>query len=94
MSGFQEILLVAVILLGILFIPRMLPRKGAQTPTRPAMVISRNLRVAIAASVIYPIVAAAFLQPWRNDLILFLYAGMGPVLLGWLFYWVHTGRKK
>jgi hypothetical protein len=58
------------------------------------MVISRNLRVAIAASVIYPIVAAAFLQPWRNDLILFLYAGMGPVLLGWLFYWVHTGRKK
>mgnify|MGYP000319884887 FL=1 len=94
MSGFQEILLVAVILLGILFIPRMLPRKGAQTSTRPAMVISRNLRVAIAASVIYPIVAAAFLQPWRNDLILFLYAGMGPVLLGWLFYWVHTGRKK
>lgn len=94
MSGFQEILLVAVILLGILFIPRMLPRKGAQTSTRPAMVISRNLRVAIVASVIYPIVAAAFLQPWRNDLILFLYAGMGPVLLGWLFYWVHTGRKK
>ena len=94
MSGFQEILLVAVIFLGILFVPRMLPRKGAQTSTRPAMVISRNLRVAIAASVIYPIVAAAFLQPWRNDLILFLYAGMGPVLLGWLFYWVHTGRKK
>lgn len=94
MSGFQEILLVAVILLGILFLPRMLPRKGAQTPTRPAIVISRNLRIAIAASVIYPIVAAAFLQPWRNDLIPFLYAGVGPVLLGWLVYWVYTGRRK
>jgi hypothetical protein len=94
MSGFHEILLVAVILLGILFLPRMLPRKSTQTPTRSAIVISRNLRVAIAASVIYPIVTAAFLQPWRKDLILFLYAGVGPVLLGWLFYWVYTGRKK
>jgi len=94
MSGFQEILLVAVIFLGILFVPRMMSRKGAPTSPRPVVVISRNMRLAIAASVIYPIVAAAFLQPWRNDLILFLYAGMGPVLLGWLFYWVHTGRKK
>ena len=94
MSGFHEILLVAVILLGILFLPRMLPRKGAQTSTRPAIVISRNLRIAIAASVIYPIVAAAFLQPWRKDPILFLYTGVGPVLLAWLFYWVFNGRKK
>lgn len=94
MSGFQEILLVAVILLGILFVPRMLPRRERQASTRPAIVIPRNLRIAIAATVIYPAVAAAFLQPWRKDLILFLYAGMGPVLLGWLSYWVFTGRKK
>ncbi len=94
MSGFHEILLVAAILLGILFLPRMLQKKGAQASTRPAIVISRNLRIAIAASVIYPIVAAAFLQPWRKDMILFLYAGVGPVILGWLFYWVFTGRKK
>ena len=94
MSGFHEILLVAAILLGILFLPRMMPGKGAKTSTRPAIVISRNLRVAIAASVIYPVMAAAFLQPWRKDLIPILYAGVGPVLLGWLIYWVYTGRKK
>jgi hypothetical protein len=94
MPGFQEILLVAVILLGLLFVPRMLPRKGAQTSARPAIVISRNLRVAIAASVIYPVVAAAFMQPWRKDLLLFLYTGLGPVLLGWLLYWVFTGHRK
>ena len=94
MSGFHEILLVAAILLGILFIPRMMPRKGAPVHARPAMVISRNLRIAIAASVIYPAIVAAFTQPWHKDLIVFLYAGVGPVLLGWLFYWVHTGRKK
>ena len=94
MSGFHEILLVAAILLAILFLPRMMPRKNVQTSTRPAIVISRNMRVAIAASVLYPVVTAAFLQPWRKDLILFLYAGMGPVLIGWLLYWVFSGRKK
>ena len=94
MSGFQEILLIAVILLGILFVPRMMPRKGVQMPARPALVLSRNMRVAIAASAIYPAIVAAFLQPWRQDLILYLYTGAGPVILGWLFYWVLTGRKK
>jgi len=94
MSGFHEILLVAAILLGILFVPRMMSRKDVQTSTRPAIVISRNMRVAIAASVLYPAAIAAFLQPWQKDLILFLYVGVGPVLLGWLLYWVITGRKK
>ena len=94
MSGFQEILLVAVIFLGILFVPRMMSRKGVPTPPRPVVVISRNMRLAIAASVIYPVVAAAWLQPWRKDLILCLYAGLGPALVGWLLYWVLAGRRK
>jgi hypothetical protein len=94
MSGFQEILLVAAILLGILFVPRIMSRRDTQTPVRLAMVVTRKLRVAIAASVIYPAIIAAWLQPWRKDLILFLYAGGGPVLFGWLIYWVLTGRKK
>jgi hypothetical protein len=94
MSGFQEILLVAVIFLGILFVPRMMSRKGAPTSPRPVVVISRNMRLAIAASMIYPAIAAAWLQPWRNDLIFFLYAGLGPVFVGWLLYWVLAGRRK
>ena len=94
MSGFHEILLVAAILAGILFVPRMMPKRIAQTPPRQAVVISRNMRIAIAASVIYPVLAAAFFQPWRKDLIMFLYLGAGPVLLGWLLYWVIAGRKK
>ncbi len=94
MSGFHEILLVAAILLGILFIPRMMPGKNVQTSRRLAIVISLNMRVAIVASALYPAVTAAFLHPWRKDLILFLYAGVGPVLVGWLLYWVFTGRKK
>ena len=94
MTGFQEILLIAAILLGILFVPRMLPGKASQGPRRPAMVISRKMRVSMAASVIYPVVVAAFLQPWRRDPTLFFYAGAGPVALGWLAYWALSGKKK
>ena len=94
MSGFQEILVVVVILLGILFVPRMMPRNNDRPPVRPKKAISRNMRIFIAASVVYPLVAAAIIQPWHNDMIFFLYAGGGPVVLGWLFFWILSGRKK
>ena len=58
------------------------------------VVISRNIRMAIAASVIYPAILAAWLQPWRKDPIFFHYAGLGPVFVGWLLYWVLAGRRK
>jgi hypothetical protein len=50
--------------------------------------------MAIAASVIYPGLIAAILQPWKGDLARFLYLGLGPVVLGWLLYWVMDGFKK
>ena len=94
MSGFHEILLVGVILLAILFVPRMIPKRIDNKPKQVPIVLSRNIRMAIAASFLFPIVMAGFLQPWRKDLIPFLYIGLGPVILGWLLYWIKTGRKK
>ena len=94
MSGFQEILVVAVILMGILFLPRILPGRIEQRPTHPARLLSRKMRLAIVASIIYPAIAALFLQPWHGDVMMFLYAGLGPVALCWLGYWAFTGRKK
>ncbi len=94
MSGFQEILLVAAILIGILFVPRMMSRRIEQGPKQPSLTLSRNVRLAVVASIIYPAIAAAFLQPWSRDVVIFLYVGLGPVVLGWLVYWVITGRKK
>jgi hypothetical protein len=94
MSGFQEILLVAVILMGILFLPRIMPGRIEQRPKPSAAVLSRNMRLAIAASIIYPAIAALFLQPWRRDVVMYMYAGLGPVVLGWLGYWAFTGRKR
>ena len=64
-SGIQEILVLVIIILGILFLPRILNRGQEQRPTvpRPAIVVSGKMRLAIAASVLWPAVMAAFMQP-------------------------------
>jgi hypothetical protein len=95
-SGIQEILLLVIIILGILFLPRILNRgaEPRQAALRPAIVISGKMRLAVAASVIWPAAVAAFLQPWKQDFSRYLYLGIGPVALIWIIYWVYTGFRK
>ena len=92
-SGIQEILVLVAIILGILFLPRILNRGQEKNPAapKPVEVLSGKIRMAIAASVLWPAAIAAFMQPWKNDLFLFLYIGLGPVILGWIIFWVYTG---
>ncbi|MEN8133063.1 MAG: hypothetical protein ABFS45_23365 [Pseudomonadota bacterium] len=95
MAGIREILVLAVIILGVLLIPRLIPRKEtARRAVSPALVLSGKLRLAIAASLGWPTIMAAFLQPWLNDPILYLYIGIGPVVLGWMLYWVLMGYRQ
>jgi len=96
-SGIQEILVLVAIILGILFLPRILNRgqEGKKTAApRPAVVISGRMRLAMAASVLWPAAIAAFMQPWKSDLYGFLYIGLGPVIIGWIIFWVYTGFLK
>jgi sterol desaturase/sphingolipid hydroxylase (fatty acid hydroxylase superfamily) len=95
-SGIQEILLLVIIILGILFLPRILNRgsESRQVAPRPAIVISGKMRLAVAASAIWPAMMAVFLQPWKQDLSRYLYLGVGPVALIWIIYWVLTGFRK
>ena len=95
-SGIQEILVLVVIILGILFLPRILNRgqeKKSAVP-RPAIVISGKMRLAIAASVLWPAVMAVFMQPWQKDLFHYVIIGICPVALVWIIYWVLTGFRK
>lgn len=94
MSGVNEILLVAAIVAAIFFVPRMMPAKRQIPIARRPVVMSAKARLAVAASVVYPFAAAAYFQPWKNDLVIYLYLGVGPVALGWLLYWVYTGLRK
>ncbi len=95
-TGIQEILVLVVIILGILFLPRILNRgqESRQAESGPLFVLSGKMRLAIAASILWPAVIAALMQPWKKDLFPFLYLGLGPVVLVWIIYWVFTGFRK
>ena len=95
-SGIQEILVLVIIILGILFLPRILHRGQEARPVavKPAPGLSGRMRLALAASVLWPALTAAYLQPWKQDFLKFLYSGPGPVLFFWILYWVITGFKK
>jgi hypothetical protein len=92
-SGIQEILVLVAIIVGVIFLPRILNRGQVQrvAAPKPAVVLSGKIRLAIAASVLWTAVIAAYMQPWKNDLFPFLYVGLGPVILGWIIFWVYTG---
>ena len=93
MSGVNEILIIAAIVMGIFFAPRMMPAKRQVQVSNKLVALSGKMRLAIAISIVYPLVTAAYLQPWKNDLALFLYVGIGPVALYWLMKWVFAGIK-
>jgi len=95
-SGIQEILVLLLIILGILFLPRILNR-GQERQTvaaRPQVVLTGRMRLAIAASVLWPVLIAAFMQPWKQNLIPYLYLGFGPVAAVWIVFWVLTGFRR
>ena len=94
MSGISEILVLVIIVLAIFFIPRMMAKPEDKRPVKPAVELTGKLRLAIAASVIWPALIAAYLQPWQKDLVLFLYLGIGPVILGWGAFWIITGFRR
>ena len=95
-SGIQEILVLLAIIVGIIFLPRILNRgqENKVAATKPKVVLSGKMRLAIAASVLWPAVMAAYMQPWKHDLFPFLYIGLGPVAVGWILYWIFTGFRK
>jgi hypothetical protein len=95
MPGYQEILIISVIVAGVIFIPRMMaPRKPAPKLIRTRKSLSGHRRLAIALTIVYPLIIAAVVQPWRKDPAYFGYLGLGPVLLGWLVYWVLLGFRR
>ncbi len=94
MSGIQEILVLVVIILAIFFVPRMMARRKETVPVRRAVPLSGKMRLSIAASIFWPAMMAAILKPWHNELISFLYIGIGPIALAWIVFWVFSGFRK
>ena len=81
MPGYQEILIISAIVLGVIFIPRMMePKKPAPRLVRPRKSLSGRWRLAIALSIVYPLAAAAVTHPWDTSPFAFGFIGLGPVL--------------
>ena len=94
MLGLQEIFIIAALILGLLFIPRILAGRRPQRVAEPKIRLSGKMRMAVTASAVFPALSAAYFQPWRKDQVMFLYIGIGPVVLAWLLYWVSVGFKR
>lgn len=96
MPGINEILILAVIVVGFLLLPRMTGRGEEVIPVSatPVVEISGTMRLAIAASLLWPAAAAVYLEPWKGNLITFLLIGPGPVVLAWTLSWVIAGFRE
>jgi hypothetical protein len=94
MFGLQEILIIIGVILGLIFIPRMINPRQVQRRTDPGVRLTGKARMAVAASLVYLALIAAYFKPWQDNQLIFVYVGVGPVALGWLVYWVLSGFKK
>jgi len=96
MSGVMEILVVVLIIVGIFMLPRIMNR-NPERDTKPqarGMRLSRRMRTAILASLLWPVALAFFLKPWNNHWVIFFYGAVGPVALAWGIFWVFSGFRK
>jgi hypothetical protein len=98
-SGLQEIAVVVLIVLGILILPRLTARKDGPRNMRVLAAPSRfaltgRTRLAIAISVLWPLLTALHFEPWHEEPIPFLCWGLGPVLIGWAAWWISAGFRK
>ncbi|MDJ0782722.1 MAG: hypothetical protein QNJ22_12165 [Desulfosarcinaceae bacterium] len=98
MSGFQEILLIVLILLAIFFIPRISARNTGSPspgplPRRLPHPLSGRLRLAILTSVVWLCGASLYFRPWQGDWVAFGAIGALPLVVAWGVYWVISGYR-
>lgn len=91
-----EILVIIAIALAIFMLPRLTGKRVEKGGSALKSVSQINgwLRLAIVASALWPASAAFFFKPWNNHWPVFLYAGVGPVVLLWGVFWVLSGFRK
>lgn len=95
MLGAQEILIISAIVVGAIVVPRVMnQKKPAPRPMLPRKKLSGLQRMAVAATIMFPLTVAAIMQPWRKDLLAYLSIGIGPVAAAWLSYWVARGFRR
>jgi hypothetical protein len=94
-SGLQEILLIVLLFVLIIFLPSRLGRGGSGNKSGKIMkALSGKVRLGIIVSAVWLSVWAVYFQPWSGEFLRFALVGPGPVILGWGALWVVDGFKK
>ena len=101
LAGIQEILSIGLIIVCIIFLPRLFGTNASKRSPKKekhsnrVQPISGKLRLAIVFSVLLPAGAALILKPWANgSWLIFIAVGIFPVIMGWAGAWVWRGFKK
>jgi len=99
LSGINEILLIAAIVLAIIFVPRITASRNGARPrvlpgVKPGFTLSGRRRFALLASFFWVAFWAVYFEPWQKEWKLFIYIGPGPVLALWGLLWSRQGLQK
>ena len=94
MAGIQEILILLVIILGIIFIPRIMAGGKVKKNVKKTFHLSGRMRLSIILSIVTPLATALVFEPWKHNLTAFILTGILPVTAGWAIFWVMSGFKK
>lgn len=100
MPGFQELLVIALIVAIIFFLPRMTsPDRRRPAPPRrrrvlPRVTLSGRIRLALVGSVFWAVAWALIDTPWQSDWRPFVFHGVLPVAMIWAMIWVIRGFNR
>ncbi len=93
MPGFQEILVLLIIISAIFFLPRIIG-STKKTEQKKTINISPQIRIMVVFSILWPFILSFFLKPWNNNVTEYLIYAFFPVLLIWSLIWIIDGFKK
>lgn len=99
-AGTQEIFVLIIIAVLVFLLPRLFSRNQSRRSTEVSLSasvskLSGRMRLAIIASILWPLSVAAYLKPWTSGTMdASFYIGIGPVILAWSIRWVVAGFRK
>ncbi len=99
-TGTQEVFVLIIIAVLLFVLPKLVSRNQSRKSTELSFSasisrLSGRMRLAIIASILWPLSVAAYLKPWDSGgMDASLYIGIGPVILGWSIRWIVDGFRK
>jgi len=94
-SGMQEILVIVVLFVLIIFLPRRLGRTRSEKSSGTIMKsLSGKVRLGVIVSAVWLLLWTVYFRPWSGDFLGFALVGVSPVILGWGVLWVVEGFKN